>query len=77
MKVTVTVGDVSVKTADVDMTVRQIKELTRLAASIALALPTPPVAVEYEEKYAPIGFTANIERAEPLPLEDFFTDDEE
>ena len=77
MKVTVTVGEVHVKTAGVEMTVRQIKELMRHAASIALALPTPPVAVEYEEKFAPIGFTANLERAEPLPSEDFFTDDEE
>lgn len=77
MKVTVTVGEVHVKFTDVDVTVTQIKSLMRHAASIALALPTPPVAVEYEEKYAPIGFTANLERAEALPFEEFFTDDEE
>lgn len=60
MKVTVTVGDVEIKTAGVDMTVRQVKDLTRLAASIALALPGSPQ--ESDPTPAPIGFTAQIER---------------
>lgn len=60
MKVTVTVGDVEIKTTGVDMTVRQVKDLTSLAASIALALPGSPP--EPEPAPAPIGFTAQLER---------------
>lgn len=60
MKVTVTVGDVEIKTQGVDVTVRQVKDLTRLAASIALALPHP--TPEPEATPAPIGFTAQLER---------------
>ena len=77
MKITVTIGEVNIKTQGVDLTVRQVKELTRLAASIALALPTPPAPIEYEPPSAPMGFTAHLELATELPAEDYFTDDEE
>ena len=77
MKVTVTVGEVCIKSQGVDMTVRQIKELTRLAASIALALPTPAIEMAQEPQSAPMGFTAHLELAGELPIEDYFTDDDE
>ena len=77
MKVTVTVGEVCIKSQGVEVTVRQIKELTRLAASVALALPTPTIEVQTEPQSAPIGFTAHLELASEMPTEDYFTDDDE
>ena len=77
MKVTVSVGDIVIKTQGVEVTVRQIKELTRLAASIALALPTPTIELTQEPQSAPMGFTAHLELASELPTEDWFTDDDE
>ncbi len=77
MKVTVSVGDIVIKTQGVEVTVRQIKELTRLAASIALALPTPTIELTQEPQSAPMGFTAHLELASELPTEDYFTDDDE
>lgn len=77
MKVTVTVGDIVIKTQGVEINVRQVKELTRLAASIALALPTPAPEREPEQPQTPIGFSAHVERAPELPTEDWFTDDDE
>jgi hypothetical protein len=77
VKVTVTVGEIVIKTQGVEVTVRQIKELTRLAASIALALPTPTIEITQEPQSAPMGFTAHLELASELPTEDWFTDDDE
>jgi hypothetical protein len=77
VKVTVTIGDIVIKTQGVEVTVRQIKELTRLAASIALALPAPTIEVAQEPQSAPMGFTAHLELATELLTEDYFTDDEE
>ena len=77
MKVTVTVGDMVIKTQSVEINVRQVKELTRLAASIALALPAPAPEPTQEQTQAPIGFSAHVERAPELPTEDWFTDDDE
>jgi hypothetical protein len=77
VKVTVSVGDIVIKTQGVEVTVRQIKDLTRLAASIALALPTPTIEITQEPQSAPIGFTAHLELASELPTEDWFTDDDE
>jgi hypothetical protein len=77
VKINVTVGEVCIKSKGVDLTVRQIKELTRLAASIALALPTPTIEMTQEPPSAPIGFTAHLELASEMPTEDYFTDDDE
>jgi hypothetical protein len=77
VKVTVTIGDIVIKTQGVEVTVRQIKELTRLAASIALALPTPTIELTQEPQSAPMGFTAHLELASELATEDYFTDDDE
>jgi hypothetical protein len=77
VKVTVTVGEIVIKTQGVEITVRQIKELTRLAASIALALPAPTIEVAQEPQSAPMGFTAHLELASELPTEDWYSDDDE
>jgi hypothetical protein len=77
VKVTVSIGDIVIKTQGVEVTVRQIKELTRLAASIALALPAPTVELAQEPQSTPMGFTAHLELASELPTEDWFTDDDE
>jgi hypothetical protein len=77
VKVTVTVGDIVIKTQGVEVTVRQIKELTRLAASIALALPAPTIELAQEPQSAPMGFTAHLELASELPTEDWYSDDDE
>lgn len=60
MDITVTVGDVSVKLRDVDMTIRQIHALIRSTASIAVALAGSP---DPEPERPPMGFAAHIERA--------------
>jgi hypothetical protein len=60
MKFTVTVGEVVIKSQGLDLTARQLRDVIRLAASIALALPNPPA--EPDQAQAPIGFTAHIER---------------
>ena len=77
MKVTVTIGDIVIKTQGVEVTVRQVKELTRLAASIALALPAPTIELTQEPQSAPMGFTAHLELATELVQEDWFSDDDE
>ena len=77
MKVTVTIGDIVIKTQGVEVTVRQVKELTRLAASIALALPAPTIELAQEPTSAPLGFTAHLELATELATEDWFSDDDE
>jgi hypothetical protein len=77
MKVTVTIGEIVIKTQGVEVTVRQVKELTRLAASIALALPAPTIELAQEPPSAPLGFTAHLELATELATEDWFSDDDE
>ncbi len=77
MKVTVTIGEIVIKTQGVEITVRQVKELTRLAASIALALPAPTIELAQEPTSAPLGFTAHLELATELVQEDWFSDDDE
>jgi len=60
MKFTVTVGEVVVKSEGLDLSARQLRDVIRLAASIALALPNPQP--DTDQAPAPIGFTAHIER---------------
>ena len=76
MKITVTVGEVVVKSEGLNLTNRQLRDLVRLAASVALALPTP--TPEPEQAAAPIGFTAQLERnTEPLvDFSEWFEDEE-
>ena len=76
MKFTVTIGEIVIKSEGLDLTARQLRELIRLTASIAHALPNP--APEPDQGSAPIGFTAHIERnTEPLvDFSEWFEDEE-
>lgn len=76
MKIRITIGEVDIRADGLDLTVSQLRNLTRLAASIALALPGSPP--EPDASPAPIGFTANIERnTEPLiDFSEWFEDEE-
>lgn len=61
MKATVRVGDVVIHLSKADLSLKDVRGLTRLAGSIAVALaeaatPDPP------EPAAPLGFTAHLER---------------
>lgn len=60
MKLTVAVGAVELTLSGADLTVRQAKDLLRLAASIALALPRDPEPAP-EPGSQPIGFTASVD----------------
>jgi hypothetical protein len=67
----VRVGDVEVR-VEADLTHRQLKQLLRTCAGIALGLRE----AEGEPERQPFGFNAHVERApEPAP-ENFYTDDE-
>jgi hypothetical protein len=76
VKIRITIGDVDMRADGLDLTVAQLRNLTRLAASIALALPGSPP--EIDSNPAPIGFTANLERnTEPLvDFSEWFEDEE-
>lgn len=65
MDITVTVGEVTVKLRDVDLSSRQVLNLLRQAASVALAVGS----AEVESERPPFGFAAHIERA-PDVVED-------
>lgn len=76
MKINITVGDLSVKVTDCDYTKREVRELLKTMSSIYLAIveaSTPAPAAEPH----PIGFAAYMERSDPMPSEDYFTDDDE
>lgn len=61
MKVSLVVGGVEVTLSGADLTLRQVKELMRSAASIALALPRDADPVLEPERGQPVGFTANLD----------------
>ncbi len=76
MKLHLQVGDLVLTVKDCDYTKREVRELLKTMSSIYLAIveasgpaPTP--------EPNPIGFAAYLERSEPLPSEDYFTDDDE
>jgi hypothetical protein len=66
VKVSIAVGDVSVELRDVDLTTRQIHALLRLCVDAAHYLPKGDT-----DTSAPIGFTANVERASEYHRPDF------
>jgi hypothetical protein len=70
VKVTVTVGAVSVCVVDVDYTRRQVERLLAQVAAIAAAVQPEP------EERAPMGFTAHVER-EPTEMAVTYYEDEE
>ncbi len=76
MKVTVTVGPVTVRIVNMDLTERQVRRLLDSVAQIAVLLVDNSPESPPEER-APVGFAAHLERATGLPPEYQFTDDEE
>jgi hypothetical protein len=76
VKLHLQVGDLEIKVTDCDYTKREIRDLLKTMSSIYLAIveasgPTP------EREANPIGFSAHLERAPDLAVEDYYTDDDE
>lgn len=76
MKIHLTVGDLTVKVSDCDYTKREVRELLKTMSSIYLAIVESSAPAPTPEPN-PIGFAAYLERSEPMPSEDYFTDDDE
>lgn len=73
MRVRIKVGEVDLRVDGLELTKRQVKDLLTSAASIAVALVNDP---EPEPERPPLGFSAHIERAEPIEedLSEYFED---
>jgi len=61
MKVSLVVGGVEVTLSGVELTARQVRDLMRHAASIALALPRDEPEITVEPEKHPLGFTAHVD----------------
>jgi hypothetical protein len=70
MKVTITVGAVTLKTSGLALTRREVRRLLMDCAGVAAAL-TPD-----EPERTPLGFAAHVER-EPTEMAGTFYEDEE
>ena len=77
MRIVVKVGGIKIQTDGIDLTKRDIHKLLEAAGSVALAILEQQPSDETEIERAPIGFSAHMERAQDLELEDFFSDDED
>ncbi len=75
MKVRLVVGPVEIRASGLDLTERQVRRLLEDAGRIATALLSDDEEAEPER--APMGFTAQVERAGELAPESFFSDDSE
>jgi len=64
MKIRITVGGVELRSDGLELTKRQLTSLLQSVASVALAVAPEPDP-EPDPK-TPIGFSAHIERAEPV-----------
>jgi hypothetical protein len=64
MKIRITVGGVELRCDGLEMTKRELTNLLQSVASVALAVAPDPEP-EPDPK-TPIGFSAHIERAEPV-----------
>ena len=76
MKVRVTVGPVEIRIDGLDISERQVRRLLAEAGELATRLLADAEAPAEEER-APMGFTAQVERAPDMRPEAYFTDDEE
>jgi hypothetical protein len=76
MKVRITIGDVEIRTEDLDLTKRQIVDLLRELAGIAVLTAGTVQSNDEHEPRSVIGFTAHLER-EPTELAESYYDDEE
>lgn len=69
-RVRVSVGEVEVRLEGVEVSVRQVRELMRLAAGLSVVAQAV-VQPEAVEDRPPVGFAAHIERLpEEIPQED-------
>lgn len=59
MKARITVGEIEIRTEGLELTKRQVMDLLREAAGIAVLLSASPS--EEQAASAPIGFTAHLE----------------
>ena len=64
MKIRITVGGVELRCDGLEMSKRELTNLLQSVASVALAV-APDTEPEPDPK-TPIGFSAHIERAEPV-----------
>lgn len=78
MKIRVTVGDVEVRTDGLELTKRQIVDLLRELAGIAVLTSGVAMASEDSEPRAHLGFTAHLEldpqRNDEPDLSEWFED---
>lgn len=70
MKIRITVGGVELRCDGLEMTKRELTHLLQSVASVALAVAPEPDPDP--DPKTPIGFSAHIERAEPV--EDDFSE---
>ena len=77
MKARVVVGPVDVRTDGTDLTVKEIRALMRLAADIALAVLEAATDDKDTPEPNPIGFTAQVERADNPMLDTLDGDEDE
>lgn len=63
MKVAIKVGDVELQASGLDMDQRQIRQLLKAVASIAVAIAAETDTEPEEPERPPMGFSAHIERA--------------
>lgn len=75
MKARVTVGPVDVRTQGIDLGLRELRALMRLATDMALAV-IEEAAKDDTPEANPIGFTALMERAEETMADTIDGDDE-
>lgn len=76
MKARVVVGPVDVRTEGMTLNLREVRAMMRLAADIALAVLEAATDDKDEPESNPIGFTAQVERAEFTMADTLDGDDE-
>jgi hypothetical protein len=78
MRVRLDVGEVSLRLDGVDLSVRQVRDLLRLCATVSAYVASAGPVEAAERFSAPIGFTAQVERAPDLvdDFSEFFEDEE-
>ncbi len=74
MRMRIVVGDVTVTVEGLELTRRQVRDMLREAAGIAVTIRS--LQAEPAQDH-PIGFSAHLERALEPEAESYFTDDDE
>lgn len=78
MKIRITVGDVEIRTEDLDLSKRQIVDMLRELAGIAVLMHSAAASDDTEQR-SPLGFTAHLEldpqRNDEPDLSEWFEDE--